>query len=93
MEISSQGPEIFGGMGTEWLASRLEPGQTMRLTRSDSDGCPGCAPAHIPTVMSEGLTKFLTIHGLEDGRAPVRVQIGIRLNSSFGRRSDGKRES
>ena len=93
MEIASQGPEIFGGDGHGMAGESARAGpdhaaDTLGLRRV-LRVCSG----HIPTVMSEGLPKFLTIHGLEDGGTPVRVQIGIRLNSSFGRRSDGKGES
>jgi hypothetical protein len=90
MEITSQGRDIYGGMGTERLDLRLEPGQTLRLTRSDDFGCPQCAAADLPALMSEGLTKFLTIHGLVDGGDEVSVVVRIPLNSGLGRPAAGK---
>jgi hypothetical protein len=90
MDITAQGRELYGGVGTERVDQRLEPGQTLRLSRSDDLGCPQCPVTHVSVVMSEGLTKFLTIHGLVDGGDELSVVVRIPLNSGVGRASPRK---
>jgi hypothetical protein len=91
MQIGSQGRELHGGIGVEQVGRRLEPGETMRLTLWDALECSQCAPAHIAPMMSEGMTKFMTILGSVDGGDPARVEIRLRLNSGVGRAAEKTR--
>jgi hypothetical protein len=42
-------------------------------------------------MMSEGMTKFMTILGSVDGGDPARVEIRLRLNSGVGRAAEKTR--
>jgi hypothetical protein len=85
MQVGTQGADIHGGMGVQSVGQRLEPGETLRLTLSDTLECSQCTAAHIAPMMSEGVTTFMTILGVVDGGDPARVEIRLRLNSGVGR--------
>jgi hypothetical protein len=90
VDIASQAggtvDSISGGMGTVKLAQRLEPGAEWRVRRSESWGCPQCAPAHLPRFFSDGIVMHYTLFGRDDAGLAVRVPVAIRLNSGVGQR-------
>jgi len=89
MEIASRrggSGDIHGGMNSTAFARHLEPGAELRISRSESWGCPQCAPGSLSRFFSDGIIVSYTLRGHDTAGEGVRVPIAVRLNSSVGER-------
>ena len=77
---------IWGGMGTQPLAQRLEPGSELRIRPSQAWGCPLCPQADLRRIFADGIVLYYTLLGRDDAGGAVKVPVAIRLNSSVGTR-------
>jgi len=78
--------DIYGGMNSTALSRHLEPGAELRISRSESWGCPQCGPGSLPRFFSDGIIVSYTLRGHDAAGESVRVSIAVRLNSSVGER-------
>jgi hypothetical protein len=78
--------DIIGGIATVPFAQHLEPDGEMRLTQSESWGCPQCPPGHLSRVFSDGVIVYYAFLGHDGAGGSVRVPIAIRFDSSVGER-------
>jgi hypothetical protein len=87
MELGSRsvGPsDIWGGIESQPFTRRLEPNRELRVSRSDSWGCPRCGLSELPRVFAEGFIRTITFTGRDALGARVKVDVQIGLNSGVG---------
>ena len=75
-----------GGISSQAFTHRLEPDGEIRLSRSDTWGCPHCDASHLRHLLRSGFIRFLTFTGRDERGAGVKVSIRVRLDSSVGAR-------
>ena len=78
--------DLWGGMSDEPFDRRLEPNRELRLSRTDTWGCPRCGPNELQTFFASGIIRDITFTGQDALGEPVKVLVRIPLNSSVGKR-------
>jgi hypothetical protein len=78
--------DVWGGMSSQAFTHRLKPDGEIRLSRSDTWGCPHCDASHLRHLLRSGFIRFLTFTGRDERGAGVKVSIRVRLDSSVGAR-------
>ena len=78
--------DIWGGMDSRPFTGQLDPNRELRVSRSDSWGCPRCGPGELPRFFADGIIRAITFTGRDALGVPVKVNVQIRLNSGVGTR-------
>jgi hypothetical protein len=90
MELGSRAAgsvdDIWGGMDSRPYTERLDPNRELRLSGSDSWGCPRCGPGELPRFFADGIVRSITFTGRDALGVPVKVDVRIGLNGGVGTR-------
>ena len=77
---------IYGGMGTQPFAQRLDAHGEFRIRPTQLWGCPLCPPADMWRLFAGGVIFYYTLLGRDDAGGKVKVPVSVRLDSSVGTR-------
>jgi hypothetical protein len=78
--------DTWGGMGGQAFYRKLEPEQEIRVSRTDTWGCPRCGPNELGNFFASGIIRDITFTGRDAQGDAVKVLVRIPLNSSVGKR-------
>jgi hypothetical protein len=80
---------IWGGMGTQPFALRLEPGGELRIRPSQVWGCPLCPQADLRRIFADGIILYYTLLGRDDTGGEVRFPSPSASTAAWERAGSG----